>query len=96
MTSRRVTRVELARLLELDEGFLIELERHELLVPDEAGTYDVIGVHRARVCWSMHHVMGVNLAGLEVVLHLLERWEDERRRMRELVLRLREELERGE
>jgi hypothetical protein len=94
VTRRRLTRVELAELLELQESFLVELEDSELLVPDAAGTYDVIAVQRARVCWSMHHGLGVNLAGLEVILGMLERWEDERRRMRALIAQLREELER--
>lgn len=94
MSGRRVTRIEVARLLELDEGFLVELERHELVVPDREGLYDRAALERARVCSTMHG-LGVNLEGVEVVLHLLERWQDERRRLREAIERLRDELERG-
>ena len=37
-----------------------------------------VSVERVRICWNLHHDMGVNLAGQEVVLHLLERLEQER------------------
>lgn len=95
MSGRRVTRIEVAQLLELDEGFLAELERNELVVPDRDGLYDRTAFERARICATMHYALGVNFEGVEVVLHLLERWQDERRRLRETIERLREELERG-
>lgn len=88
---RRVTRIEVTRLLELEEGFLVELERHELVVPDREGMYDRAALDRARLCWTMHHSLGVNLEGVEVVLHLLERWSDERRRVQALLERMQRE-----
>ncbi len=89
---RRITRVQVARLLEVDEGFLVELEEHEIIDTPEG--YDRAAIERARVCWTMHHVLGVNLPGLEVALHLLESWEDERRRVLELLRALRDDLSR--
>ncbi len=91
--SRRATRVEVARILQIEEGFLVELERHELVAPDLEGLYDRVALDRARICWTMHHSLGVNLEGVEVVLDLLERWQDERRRVRALIERMREERE---
>jgi hypothetical protein len=81
-------------LLELDEGFLVELERHEIIAPDREGRYGRLSIERVRLCGTMHDSLGVNLAGLEVALHLLESWQAERRRMRELLLELRDELDR--
>lgn len=87
--TRRFTRVQLAELLELDEAFLVELERHEIVVPGPDRRYDAVAVERVRICGSMHHSLGVNLAGLEVALHLLDRLEAERRHVRELIERYR-------
>ncbi|MEZ4337301.1 MAG: chaperone modulator CbpM [Sandaracinaceae bacterium] len=83
--TRRFTRVQLAELLELDEAFLVELERHQIVLPGPEHRYDARAVERIRVCWSMHEDLGVNLAGLEVALHLLDQLEAERRRLRELL-----------
>ena len=87
--TRRFTRIQIAELLELDEGFLLELERHEIVRPGPEQRYDARAVERVRVCWSMHEDLGVNLAGLEVALHLLDQLEAERRRVRELLERYR-------
>jgi hypothetical protein len=94
VSARRVTRIEVARLLEVEEGFLVELERHDILELDPQGGYDRVAIDRARLSWTMHHALGVNMAGLEVALDLLERWQGERRRVRELVAQLRDQLER--
>jgi hypothetical protein len=68
---QRITRIEVARMLELDEGFLIELERHEIVVPDPEGLYDAVRVERVRLCCTLHRGLGVNFEGLDVVLDLL-------------------------
>ncbi|MCB9598017.1 MAG: hypothetical protein H6719_35200 [Sandaracinaceae bacterium] len=91
--TRRFTRVQIAELLDLDEGFLVELERHEIVLPGPERRYDAAAVERVRVCWTMHDALGVNLAGLEVVLHLLDRLEAERRHVHELLQRYRDESE---
>lgn len=92
MTRRRISRVQIARLLDLDERFLLELEEHEIIRPDAEGLYDPVMVERVRICWTMHHSLGVNLPGLDVALNLLDQWQDERRRLRALLTRLRDEL----
>ena len=46
----RFTRVQVAELLELEEGFLVELERHELIVCDAEARFDASALERARVC----------------------------------------------
>ena len=83
--SRRIDRVRLARLLEVDEGFVMELEEREIIVPHPEGGYDGRAVERVRVRWSMQRSFGVNMPGLEIALELLERWQAERRRVHALL-----------
>ncbi|MGF1468153.1 MAG: chaperone modulator CbpM [Sandaracinaceae bacterium] len=93
---RRIPRAELLRLLEVDEAFLVELERHEILgPPDPEGCYDAVVVERVRVCWTMVHSLGVNLPGVEVALTLLEHLERERTQVRTLVDRIQAEWRKG-
>ena len=87
--SQRITRRELVELLEIEEAFVVELEQHEVITVVD-GRYDRRAIERVRVSWSMHRSLGVNHAGLAVALDLLERWQGERRRVRELLERLRD------
>ena len=84
----RVTRVQIAQVLEIDEEFVVELERHALIESDARGTFDPRALERVRLCWTMRHTLGLNLPGVEVVLHLLERWERDRRRTHALLQEL--------
>ena len=91
--TRRFTRIQIAELLEVEEGFLVELQRHEIIVAGADERFDLVALERVRVCWTMHESLGVNLPGLEVALNLLERWQDERRRTRRLLEELSRERE---
>ncbi|MEC7521424.1 MAG: hypothetical protein VYE22_16215 [Myxococcota bacterium] len=88
----RIDRVELAKLFDVEEGWVLELERHEIIVPDARGGYDARALERLRVCCGLSQ-LGVNFAGLEVALDLLERWQGERRRLRALLAQLERELD---
>lgn len=90
MSRRSLSRIQVAQLLELDEHFVVLLEEHEIVRCDREGRYDATGLERVRVCWTMHHSLGVNLAGLEVALDLLDRWQGERRRVHRLLRELRD------
>ena len=91
MSARRIDRVQLARLLDIEESFIIELEEHEIVVQDAEGRFDVYAVERVRVCWTMRQSLGVNTPGLEVALDLLDRWQSERRRVHTLLVALKRE-----
>ena len=95
MTVRRITRIEVAQLLELEEGFLVELEREAIVLPDPEGMYDPLAIERARLCCTLHRELGVNLPGVEIVIEVLERWRADRRRTAEILARLRDELRRN-
>lgn len=85
-----IDRVRLCRLLEVEEAFVVELERSEIIRSRPDGTYDARAVERTRISCSLS-ALGVNPAGLEVALDLLERWQDERRRVRDLLEQLRQD-----
>ncbi len=58
--------------------FVASLESERIIVVHD-GVYEAATIERIRVCWGLHDDLGVNLAGLEVALHLLEQLDDERR-----------------
>jgi hypothetical protein len=88
MTLSPLTLDEVVRALSIEPSFVLELER-EAIVTSHQGRYAVHTVERIRVCWCLHHDLGVNLAGIEVALNLLEKLDDERRWRREALQALR-------
>jgi DNA-binding transcriptional MerR regulator len=77
--------MEVQGLLGVTEGYLLELERESLVTCDSEGCYIESQVERIRLCRTLQDELGVNLAGVEVALHLLERMEAERRQFREVL-----------
>lgn len=71
------------------------LEREAIAVPDGEGSYQRLVVERVRICWTLHNDLQVNLAGQEVILHLLGRLEQERRQFQEVLRWLQQRLEEG-
>jgi hypothetical protein len=88
-----VTRGELLAALAVDEEFLIALEREEIVRVETQGLYSSATVERIRICQTLHHDLGVNLAGLEVALNLLDRIRSERRQFQGVLAWLRETFE---
>lgn len=89
MSSRRVTRVQVVEKLGVTKSFLALLEREAIVCADAEQRYGTTDLESIRVCWTLHHDLGVNAAGLEVALTLLDRLHEERRRTRAFVERLR-------
>lgn len=89
---RLISRTDVIRTLEVDEEFLVELEREQVVAASEQG-YAPDAVERIRVCYSLHHDLGVNVPGLAVALSLLDRLDDERRQFREVLDELRRRLD---
>lgn len=92
------SRHDVVSILEGDEDFLALLEREVLVQPTAPGdAYSDTDVHRVRICRTLYRELGVNIAGLEVALNLLERIEIERQQFSELLHLVRDELrKRGE
>jgi hypothetical protein len=89
---RRMKRREVQALLDVTESYLLELEREALITCDAEGCYAESQVERVRLCRTLQGELDVNIAGVEVVLHLLERMEAERKQFREVLDWLRRSL----
>ncbi len=88
-----VTVEMLERELGVQREFL-DLLVEARLVRLQDGCLTLRAAERVRVAWTLHHELGVNLAGIEVILPMLDRMEAERTRTRQRLLALRALLER--
>lgn len=79
MTTRKITRRDVELLLGIDSDFLIALEREEIVVCESEDCYTASMLERIRVCQTLHQELGVNFAGLEVALNLLDTIQSQRR-----------------
>ncbi len=68
--------------LSIPEVFVVELCEAGIIALDEELIPERV-VERVRVSWTLREELGVNLVGVEVILHLLEIIERDRRRMME-------------
>ncbi len=86
------TRKQLMEILEIDEGFLISIEREEIISDDapesEVGHYSERMLERARVAQSLVSDLEVNLPGVAVILRMREDMAAMRHRVEELVIEI--------
>lgn len=66
---------EMLESLGIDMDFVAVLEQESIVTRSDD---PVARLERIRVSWTLHDELGVNLAGVEVVLHLLDRLGEER------------------
>lgn len=64
-------------------GFVVELCEAGIVAIDTTSLDLEHVVERVRVSWTLHHELGVNLAGVEVALHLLGVIQRDRRQLSE-------------
>jgi MerR family transcriptional regulator/heat shock protein HspR len=85
-----------ARLCEMHPQTLRLYERVGLLKPQRIGhknrMYSDADIERLRQIQRLTHDLGVNLAGVEVILGLLDQMEEMRRRMEDELEQMREEM----
>jgi hypothetical protein len=92
------TRKQLVEMLDTDEGFLLALEREEIIEsdapPEAPGAFSERMLERARVAHNLVSDLDVNLPGAAIIVRLREEVVDLRRRMAEVLGEL-ERRERG-
>jgi len=78
---RYYRRTEVIEMLSLDEDFLDRLLAETSICEEVGGTFSARDVERIRVARHLEEDLGVNPAGIEVVIRLLERMMAERREL---------------
>jgi hypothetical protein len=83
------TRKQVIELLEIDEGFLVSLEREEVVTrdaPDESQSdFSELMLERARVARTLMRDLEVNLPGVAVIVRLREEVSTLRRHLEQLL-----------
>jgi len=86
------TRRQVVELLELDEVFLVSLEREDIILsdapPEAEGEFSERMLERARVAQNLVRDLEVNLPGVAVIVRLREEMVGLRRHLEELHARL--------
>ncbi len=90
-TTQLISRQQVISLLDVSEEFLVSLEREEIVLWH--GGYTSSTLEKIRICHSLHIELGVNLAGVEVALGLLDTIHADRRQFRQVLGQLRKEHE---
>ena len=92
------SRKQLVEMLDTDEGFLLSLEREEIIACDAPagapGEFSERMLERARVAHNLVADLDVNLPGAAIIVRLREEVAEMRRRMAEVLGEL-ERRERG-
>jgi hypothetical protein len=89
----RLTRSDVRRLLDVEEGFLLELEQESIIICDAEGCYPRQSLERIRLCYTLYEDLGLNMPVLEVALHLIDRLHAELDQFRQVLTWLKEQLE---
>jgi hypothetical protein len=87
------TRQQVIELLDLEESFLVSLEREEIVVrdaPEEApGEFSERMLERVRVAHNLIHELEVNLAGAAIIVRMREEMAEQRHRIERFLADLR-------
>jgi MerR family transcriptional regulator/heat shock protein HspR len=86
------TRKQVVELLEIDEGFLVTLEREEIVSrdapADAGGDFSDVMLERARVAQNLVRDLDVNIPGVAVIVRLREEVSGLRRHVEKLLAEL--------
>lgn len=84
---------EVMTALGVEKSFLLSLHREHIVTTEYGTGYEPATVERIRVCQTLHLELGVNFAGLEVALRLLETLHAQRVQFSEVLSWLRDRLD---
>ena len=92
------TMSEVVQLLEIEEGFLVELEEEEVVCPvcreePPKKLFTSNDLERLRLAKALVEDMGVNLAGVEVILRMRENMVEMRRQFDAILEDLAQEIQ---
>jgi MerR family transcriptional regulator/heat shock protein HspR len=83
------TRKQVIELLEIDDGFLLTLEREDIITRDapsgSASEFSELMLERARVAQNLVRDLDVNLPGVAVIVRLREEVSGLRRHLEQLL-----------
>jgi MerR family transcriptional regulator/heat shock protein HspR len=86
------TRKQVLELLEIDEGFLVALEREDVISgdapADAAGEFSERMLERVRVATNLVGELEVNVPGVSIIVRMREEMADLRRHVEELLAEL--------
>lgn len=88
------SRREILTLFDIDDEFLITLEREEIVHADAAttGSFSEQMLERVRVAHNLVHELEVNLAGVAIILHMREQMSSLHSELEETATALRRHL----
>ncbi|MBN2124221.1 MAG: hypothetical protein JW821_08005 [Deltaproteobacteria bacterium] len=94
------TRTEVVEFFQVDDGFLSSLEEEELLCPvcrEDVSTrvFPLQELEKLRLAKALVEEMGVNLAGVEIILRMREMMFSMRKQFDEILEDLAQNLQRG-
>jgi MerR family transcriptional regulator/heat shock protein HspR len=84
---------QIVELLEVEESFVLALEREEIVAadaPGEGDAYSEAMLERVRVAANLVNELEVNLAGVAIILRLREELSRTRRQLEQLARRMQE------
>ncbi len=88
------TRKQIIEILSVDDGFLMSLEREEIITVDapaeESGEFSERMLERARVADNLMRDLDVNLPGAAVIVRMREELADLRRHVETLLAQVRQ------
>ena len=81
-------RTDVCAILQVSPEFVVSLESEGIVTCHGDGLFTASQVDRIRVSWNLHSELGVNLAGIDVALMLLDRLDQHRAISADLLQRL--------
>ncbi|MBN1947838.1 MAG: hypothetical protein JW797_19385 [Bradymonadales bacterium] len=93
MEQQRYSRIEIARLLGLEESFILALEEEQIVTCEpggEEGIYSSQAFERIRLADTLVHELEVNLAGTAIIVRMREQLASMQQQLAQMTEMMRE------